>query len=39
MEGREFAFDDVKIGAAHSASTHLDHNLSRLRDGPGDIFD
>jgi hypothetical protein len=39
MEGREFALDDVKIGAANSTRNYFDHNMSRLQCRPGDIFD
>jgi hypothetical protein len=39
MEGREITFDDVEIGAANSTRNNLDHNMSRLRSRPGDLFD
>jgi len=39
VAGREFAFNDVKVGAADSAGEDFEENVSWLRFGCGDVFD
>jgi hypothetical protein len=38
IEWREFAFDDMKIGAADSTGEHSQKNMSRLELGLGNVL-
>jgi len=39
MQWREFAFDDVKVGAAYTAGEYFQKHVAGLRFGSRDLFD
>src|SRR5205823_2531836 len=39
VAGREFAFDDVGVGAADSAGEYFEENVAWFRFGGGNVFD